>query len=376
MTGEELSYVQEAIESNWIAPMGFHVNQFEREIAEYVNSPYAVAVSSGTAGLHLALLAIGIQPGDYVFCPTFTFIASINPIVYEKGIPIFIDSDQETWNMSPKALRKAFQSAAACNQLPKAVIVTHIYGQNAQMAVIKEICDEYQTPIIEDAAESLGSIYQGQFSGTIGDIGVYSFNGNKMITTSGGGMIVCKNKELEKRMKYLATQAKSAVPYYLHETIGYNYRMSNLLAAVGRAQLKSINQKIKRRRDIFQYYKESFTGNPNIMPMPDDQNGSFSNRWLSSFVLQSGNPGELVEILDRKNIESRRLWNPMHQQPVFKNTKIFTEQVDVCFADQLFESGISLPSGSNLTEDEQQYVIHQVEEYLTQSARKVAKHEW
>lgn len=364
MTGDELDYIKDAIEKNWVAPSGFHIDEFEREIGKYVGASNTVAVSSGTAGLHLALLAIGIKPGDKVYCPTFTFAASVNPILYEKGIPVFIDAEKDTWNISPIALRNAFLVAEKKDELPIAVIVTHIYGQNAQMKEIKEICDYYHVPIIEDAAESLGSIYDSKYSGTIGDFGVYSFNGNKIITTSGGGMVVCNDKAKADYIKYIATQAKSNKPYYFHEKIGYNYRLSNLLAGVGRAQLKSLSKKVEKRRDIYKNYCKAFKENEYIELMPEDSAKSYSNRWLSALLLPEGTPSLLLKHLERFQIESRRLWKPMHQQPIFCDFQIYSENQGKYYADELFERGICLPSGSNLTDEEQMFIIEKVNSFF------------
>ncbi|MFC0491150.1 UDP-4-amino-4-deoxy-L-arabinose--oxoglutarate aminotransferase [Listeria grayi] len=363
MGGEEQLYIKEAFDKNWIAPVGFHIDNFEQEITKYVGSRYAVAVSSGTAGLHLALLALGVRAGDIVFCPSFTFVASANPILYQRAIPVLIDSENETWNMSPNALKIALKQANKGNKLPKAVIVTHIYGQSAKIGEIKKICDSYQVPIIEDACESLGTIYQGRETGTIGEIGVYSFNGNKIITASSGGMIVTNHKELAEQIKYLSTQAKANKNYYHHEAVGYNYRMSNILAGIGRAQLKTLPQKIKKRRQVFQLYQEEFAENPEVILMPQDEKGTNSNRWLSVILLKHQNPNDLVTFLAKHNVESRRVWKPMHRQPILQGHK-YVQSGDASISDELFNKGVCLPSGSNLTVEEQAFVIRLVNEFL------------
>lgn len=363
MTGEEQIYIQEAFEKNYIAPVGHNIDLFEREIAEYVHAKYAVAVSSGTAGLHLALTALEIGSNDIVFCSDFTFSASVNPIIYTGATPVLIDSEPTTWNMDPLLLEQAVQEVIKQGQHPKAVIVTHIYGQSAKMREILEICKNYQLKVIEDSCESLGTSSDLGMSGTIGDIGVYSFNGNKIITTSGGGMIVTNNEELSKKMKYLSTQAKSNVPYYLHEKLGYNYRLSNILAGIGRGQLQSLDQKIEKRRQIYKHYKEELASTAAINMMPEDAEGVRSNRWLSAITVDQLNPIESMSYFDEKNIETRALWNPLHKQPYIKkrNIRFFTKY---SVGENLFNRGLCLPSGSSLTELEQEYVISQLKQYF------------
>ncbi|KGL39147.1 aminotransferase DegT [Listeria sp. SHR_NRA_18] len=357
MAGTELDYIKEAFDTNWIAPVGPHVDTFEEELATYVGAKHAVAVSSGTAGLHLALLAAGVGEGDVVFCQSFTFAASVNPVLYQKAIPVLIDSDYNTWNMSTAALELAFKT-----RKPKAVIVTHIYGQAADMARIKQLCDANGALLIEDACESLGTTYAGKQTGTIGDIGVYSFNGNKIITTSGGGMVVTDKKEWADQIKYLSQQAKSTAPYYLHETVGYNYRLSNVLAGIGRAQLTTLDDKIQKKRAVFTKYQQAFHSTE-VEMMPIDQNGVVSNRWLSVILIPDKNPHDLMYFLEKENIESRLVWNPMHQQPFLKDID-FVKIEDKAVSEELFQSGLCLPSGSQLQNEEQERVIYLIKNYL------------
>lgn len=356
----ETEYVQQAFETNWIAPLGPNVEYFEKEISEYVGSKSALAVSSGTAALHLALDVLGIEHKDYVFCSTLTFVASVNPILYQGAIPVLIDSEPDTWNMSPIALKKAFEEYKRQNKLPKAVIVVNLYGQSADFFPIKELCDFYGVPIIEDAAESLGASYHGIKSGTFGAIGIYSFNGNKIITTSGGGMIVSNDVSLIKKAQFLSTQAKDPADYYLHTRKGYNYRMSNILAGVGRGQLKVLDERVKSRRRIFEIYKENLKNIECLKWMPEPDN-YYSTRWLScGFIdpkLSSISLKEIYRKMTRKGIEVRRIWNPMHAQPLFSNIDYFSHKDGESISDYLFENGLCLPSSSNMTDNQQMRVI-------------------
>lgn len=363
MTGDEQKYIQEAFEKNYIAPVGHNVNLFEKELAHYVKSKYAVAVSSGTAGLHLALVTLGVKEGDIVFCSDFTFSASVNPIFYTGATPVLIDSEITTWNMDPSLLEQAIIETNRQGKKPKAVIVTHIYGQSAKMKEIMGICKKYNMKVIEDSCESLGTISEQGMSGTIGDVGVYSFNGNKIITTSGGGMIVTDDEKIAQKAKYLSTQAKSNVPYYLHEEVGYNYRLSNILAGIGRGQLLSLEDKIKKRRQVYQRYQEELTTIPVLKMMPKDEDNVRSNRWLSVLTADNFDPISSVHYFKEKKIETRAVWNPLHRQPYIKNKRI-TYYTKENIGNKLFASGLCLPSGSNLTELEQEYVITQVKEYF------------
>lgn len=356
----ELDNIHDAFNSNWIAPLGPQVENFEKEMAEYVGIKGTVALSSGTAAIHLALKLLKIMQGDLVFCSTLTFAASANPIMYEGGVPVFIDSEPNSWNMSPVALRKAFEYAESIEKLPKAVIVVNLYGQSADFDKIKDICDSYNVPIIEDAAESLGATYNGLMSGTIGDYGIYSFNGNKIITTSGGGMLISNKVEHIEKARFLASQSRDPARHYQHSEIGYNYRMSNILAAIGRGQLREIENRISSRRSIFENYFNELSQINGIEFMSEMQYGR-SNRWLTVMTI---NPqftnisvNKLIDELEKHNIESRPVWKPMHLQPVFTQYKYFTHFDNQSCSDMLFNQGICLPSGSSLSRDEQQKVI-------------------
>jgi dTDP-4-amino-4,6-dideoxygalactose transaminase len=354
----ELEYVNEAFNANWIAPVGPNVDAFEIELAEKVGVKYAAAVSSGTAAIHLALRCLGIKRGDIVFCSSLTFVASANPIVYLGAEPVFIDSDYETWNMSPLALEYALHDAAKNNRFPRAVIVVNLYGQSANFKVISELCERYDVPIVEDAAESLGASYQGKSSGAFGDVGIYSFNGNKIITTSGGGMLVSDNKDIVEHARYLSTQAKDPVPYYHHVEIGYNYRMSNVLAGIGRGQLKVLDERVKARRNVFERYVEQMTGVEGITWMPELTDG-VSTRWLTTALIDPKITGverdQLLDRLHNAKIEARHVWKPMHRQPIYEEASYYSHGAD-SVSDQLFENGICLPSSSHLTPDQQQRV--------------------
>lgn len=361
MSGNEHRYINEAFETNWIAPLGPNVDAFEKEIADYVGANEAVAVSSGTAAIHLALSLLGVKKGDLVFCSSLTFIASANPIIYQGAEPVFIDSEPETWNMSPEALERAFKDALHDGKLPKAVIVVNLYGQSAKMDEIIELCDYYNVPIIEDAAESLGSSYKGKASGTFGEFGIYSFNGNKIITTSGGGMLVSNDTELLRKARFLATQARDPAPHYQHSHIGYNYRMSNILAGIGRAQLEVLEKRVEARKSVFEkYYQElvQFSGF-NFMP---ELKGTVSNRWLTALTINKAEAGvsvkELLNALSEQSIEARPVWKPLHLQPVFQGIKYYEHSQKENISEHLFKNGICLPSGSNMSEEDQMRVIN------------------
>nr|WP_246944336.1 aminotransferase class I/II-fold pyridoxal phosphate-dependent enzyme [Bacillus pinisoli] len=358
----ERKLLLEAFDSNWIAPLGPQVDLFEKEFAETVGSKGAVATSSGTAALHIALRLIDVGPGDYVFCSSLTFIASANPILYQGAEPVFIDSDRDTWNMCPQALEKAFQSCVyRFKKRPKAVIVVNLYGQCAKFDKIKEICDRYCVPIIEDAAESLGATYKNKSSGTFGEFGVFSFNGNKIITTSGGGMLVSDNLKALERARYLASQARQPVMHYQHEEVGYNYRLSNLLAAVGRGQLAQLDQKVQIKRSIYNNYFNELSKIKGIHFMPEISDG-YSTRWLTCITVDQKNTkldrNKIIKTMQQQNIEARPVWKPLHLQPVYKNNLFFTTQEVGSVSSHLFENGICLPSGASLTSKEQQRVIH------------------
>lgn len=363
MSGNEQKYIQNAFDSNWIAPLGPNVDEFESELASFVGVKGGAAVSSGTAAIHLALRLLDVKKGDTVFCSSFTFVASANPIVYLGAEPVFIDSEPETWNMSPQALAHALYDANKVGKLPKAVILVHLYGQSAKLDEILSLCNQYDIPIIEDAAESLGSTYKGKASGTFGRFGVYSFNGNKIITTSGGGMLVSDDAEALVKAKFLATQAKDPAPHYEHSEIGYNYRMSNILAGVGRGQLEVLEDRVRARRRIFNRYYEELSHIAGFCFMPELEN-TRSNRWLTTMMIDEKESGisieKLLKTLAEENIEARPTWKPLHMQPLFKESKYYSHQKDNDVSKRLFEKGICLPSGSNMMDEDQRRVIEAI----------------
>ena len=360
MGSEELKFVQEAFETNWIAPMGPNVNFFETEMANYIGINASAALSSGTAAIHLALKSLNIKENDIVFCSTLTFSASCNQIIYQGAIPVFIDSEYESYNMCPKALEKAFIEAKEKNQIPKAVIVVNLYGQSADLDKIKEICDRYNVPIIEDAAESLGATYKGRQSGTIGEMGIYSFNGNKIITTSGGGMLVSNNEIAIQKAKFWATQSRENERHYEHLELGFNYRMSNVVAGIGRGQLKKLDERIEQKKAIYDTYKNGFKDIDEIEMMPVCDYGR-PNYWLSVMTLKEGckvEPLDIILALEKENIESRPVWKPMHLQPFYKNCK-FVSIVDgnKSVAEDLFLRGICLPSDTKMSKEDMNKII-------------------
>lgn len=363
MNGNEQKYIQNAFDTNWIAPLGPNVDEFERELASFVGVKGGAAVSSGTAAIHLALRLLDVKKGDTVFCSSFTFVASANPIVYLGAEPVFIDSEAETWNMSPQALALALYDANKAGKLPKAVILVHLYGQSAKLDEILSLCNQYDVPIIEDAAESLGSTYKGKASGTFGRFGVYSFNGNKIITTSGGGMLVSDDVEALEKARFLATQARDLAPHYQHSQIGYNYRMSNILAGVGRGQLEVLEDRVRARRRIFNRYYEELSHIPGFFFMPELEN-TRSNRWLTTMMIDEKESGisieKLLTTLAEENIEARPTWKPLHMQPLFKESKYYSHQKDNDVSKRLFEKGVCLPSGSNMMDEDQRRVIQAI----------------
>ena len=353
LNGEEIDFIKDAIDSNWIAPLGPHVDAFESEVADYVGVKQAAALSSGTAALHLALEMLGVQKGDHVFCSDLTFVASANAIRYLNAIPVFIDAEPTSWNMSPSALEKAFESIS-----PKAVIVTDIYGQSADYKLIAEICDKHQTPIIEDAAESLGAEYNRKKCGSFGEMAILSFNGNKIITTSGGGMLLTDRSEFVLKAKKLSTQSREEALHYEHAQVGYNYRLSNILAALGRAQLKSLDQYVEKRRKIFNYYYNNLKDIEGIRFMPEIENGK-STRWLSVVLMENINHDKIEDIIrsfSEENIEVRPIWKPMHLQPVFEDASFYYNGQKPISA-SLFEHGLCLPSGSDLSKNDLNRII-------------------
>lgn len=358
MGGAERQFVADAFESNWIAPLGPHVDAFEKETAEYCGVKGALALSSGSAALHLGLKLLGVGAGDVVFCSSLTFIASVAPVLYQNAAPVFIDSDEESWNLSPEALLKAFADAEACGEMPKALIVAELYGQCPKMDSIIALCERYGVPILEDAAEALGASWRGKKCGSLTELGVLSYNGNKVITTSGGGMLLSDDREYLDKARFWATQARDRAPWYEHSEIGYNYRLSNLLAAVGRGQMIYLEERVARRRAIFARYQSELADTPEISLMPELA-GSFSNRWLSAVTVDPACGRTFLDVIsymDSQNIECRAVWKPMHRQPVFRGRKYFAHGTEsVC--DKLFNTGVCLPSCSAMTDAEQDWVI-------------------
>ena len=367
---EETAFVEEAFKTNWIAPMGPHVNAFETELASHVGVGYAAAVSSGTAAIHLGLILLGVKPGDTVFCSSLTFVGSCNPILYCGARPVFIDSEPTTWNMSPEALEQAFVWAKRESRLPACVILVNLYGQSANMDALLPICERYGVPVLEDAAESLGASYKGKSSGAFGRIGVYSFNGNKIITTSGGGMLLSDDPDLVTRARKLATQAREPEAHYEHLEMGFNYRMSNVLAGIGRGQLRVLPQRVAQRRRVFERYQEAFADFDQIQWMPEPV-GFHSTRWLTCFTLPGPDAAlkcsRLMKALERHLIEARPVWKPMHLQPLFEGAPYFQHEVGRDVSAGLFHAGVCLPSGSNLSESEQDRVIDNLRHALSVS---------
>ena len=354
--GYEQQFIKEAFDTNWIAPLGENVNKFEEEIANYVGVKTGAALSAGSAAIHLGLKALNVKQGDIVFCSSLTFSATCNPIIYQNATPVFIDSEYETWNMDPLALEKAFEKYPN----PKAVIVVHLYGTPAKMDEIIKICKKHNVPLIEDAAESLGSIYNGQQTGTFGEYGVFSFNGNKIITTSGGGMLVSNNEDGIKKVRFWSTQSKEPVRHYEHKEIGYNYRMSNICAGIGRGQLKVSDKRIEKKTEIYNKYKNELEKVKEIKMQPIPKNTK-PNHWLSVMTIDKDSkvkPLNIMETLEKENIDSRTVWKPMHLQPVFKEYDFITAKNDgTSVSEDLFNRGVCLPSDTKMTEEEQERVI-------------------
>lgn len=351
--GYEIEYIQEAFATNWIAPLGKNVDEFEKELAAKVGVKAAAALSSGTAAIHLALKAAGVGEGDIVFCQSLTFAATANPIIYQNAIPVFIDSDFATWNMSPVALEQAFDKYAAMGKKPKAVVVVHLYGLAADMDRISAICQKYEVPLIEDAAESLGTLYKGRHTGTIGDYGIFSFNGNKIITTSGGGMLVSDYTDKIAKVKFWATQSRDPARHYQHSELGYNYRLSNVLAGIGRGQLKVLDNRIARKKEIFEYYKRELSQLEGVTMMPVNE-WNEPNFWLSCMTLTGKVKSlDIIEALEGENIESRPIWKPMHLQPFYAGYDFVGDGV----ADQIFANGVCLPSDTKMTMEDLERVV-------------------
>lgn len=355
MHGEEQKFIKEAFDTNWVAPLGPNVNAFEKEMAEYVGIPYASALSAGTAAIHLALRILGVKEGDIVFVPSLTFSATCNPVVYEKAVPVFIDSEEETWNMNPEALKKAFEKYPN----PKAVIAVHLYGTPAKLDELLEICRAHNVPLIEDAAESLGSTYKGKHTGTFGKIGIYSFNGNKIITTSGGGMLVSFEEEITRQATFLATQARDPARHYQHSQIGYNYRMSNITAGIGRGQLLHLNEHKALKKAIYNKYKEAFSDIPEISMNPMNPDGD-ANNWLSCMTISPDcnvAPDMIMDALEKENIETRPIWKPLHLQPVFSECDFIKADDGECISEKIFDTGLCLPSDIKNTDEDMEQII-------------------
>lgn len=374
--GYEKQYIEEAFASNWIAPLGPNVDAFEKEFAVKAGASYAAALSSGTAALHLALRAAGVGMDDVVFCQSLTFSATANPIIYQNARPVFIDSDRETWNMDPVALEMAFKKYAKLGQLPKAVIVVHLYGLATDMDPIMEICRKYGTVVIEDAAESLGATYKGRQTGTFGDYGIFSFNGNKIITTSGGGMLVSEDKSKVDKVRFWSTQARDPARHYEHSELGFNYRMSNIAAGIGRGQLKVLDDRVAKKKYIFEYYKRELGDLPGLSFMPEND-WNEPNFWLSCMVLGGNSAvsvgsaggaaqvrlGEIMDALEAENIEARPIWKPMHMQPFFAEYDFVTAESS-SVSQELFEKGICLPSDTKMTDEDLDRVCGIIKKYI------------
>ena len=354
MGGNEMKYVNEAYNTNWIAPLGPNVNGFEEDLQNYLNINHAAALSAGTAAIHLSLILLGVKHGDEVLASSFTFSATVNPITYVGATPILVDSEKETWNMCPIELKRAIEDRISKGKKPKAIIIVHLYGMPAKMNELLEVANNYDIPIIEDAAEALGSKYNGQALGTYGKLGILSFNGNKIITTSGGGALVSNDKELIEKSRFLATQARDNAPHYQHSQVGFNYRMSNIVAGIGRGQMEVIDERVSQRRAIFHFYKEIFSKIPEVQLLEEPNDKFFSNYWLTAITINSEtiNREALRLAFEAENIEARPLWKPMHMQPVFENYPSYINGN----SEELFNKGLCLPSGSNLTENEKERI--------------------
>jgi dTDP-4-amino-4,6-dideoxygalactose transaminase len=366
MGGQEAAYVQEAFDSNWIAPLGPNVDGFEKDLEDFTGVQHAAALSSGTAAIHLALILLDVKPGDEVICQSFTFSASANPIRYMGATPVFVDSELDTWNISPDYLRQAIEDRIMKGSRPKAIIPVHLYGMPAKMEEIMSIANEFEIPVVEDAAEALGSSLKGKPCGSFGQLGILSFNGNKIITTSGGGALISDNENLILKARFLATQARDTAPHYQHSEVGYNYRLSNVCAGIGRGQMEVLQQRIRQRRWNYQYYLEALQNFDGVSFLEGPEE-FFSNRWLTCILVDPSltknkiSREEIRLALEHENIESRPLWKPMHLQPVFANTPFYGEGI----AEHLFEKGLCLPSGSNLLEKDLDKVSAIIRRLLT-----------
>jgi dTDP-4-amino-4,6-dideoxygalactose transaminase len=363
MSGAEMGFIRQAFAENYITTAGSNVGHFEQELCRLTGSAYAVALNSGTAAIHLALRVLGLQAGEEVLCSTFTFIATANPILYEKAVPIFIDSEPGTWNMCPRALETAIGDRLRQGRKPRAIILVHLYGMPARLTEILQIAGNYQIPVIEDAAEALGASYQGRPLGSFGDLGIISFNGNKIITTSGGGMLTAQQQSHAQKALFLASQAKDPAPYYLHSELGYNYRLSNVSAGIGLGQLTVLGERVGQRRAVFAYYRQALQHLP-ALSFPEELPGSFSNRWLSCLLVAPGQgpgPEALRLALEKENIEARPLWKPLHQQPLYAHCPYYGADV----AESLFRQGLCLPSGSALTTTDLDRIVRVIKDQFT-----------
>lgn len=370
MSGNEKKYIDQAFASNWIAPVGPNLDAFENEFCNKIGSKYSVAVSSGTAALHLALRVLDVGEGDIVFCSNFTFIASVTPILFQQAIPVLIDSDTESWNMSPALLAKALQDACRESKLPKAIVVVGLYGQSPDMRSILGLANQYNIPVIEDSAESLGSKFNDSFSGVMGTIGIFSFNGNKIITGSGGGILASGNAKYIEKARKLSTQAREPVLHYEHKELGYNYRMSNIIAGVCRGQLEVLDDRVKARREIFSKYSQILKEIDGLCWMPEPD-WSYSSRWLSCFTFSSDkykfDPRQLISFLSEQSIEARPLWKPLHLQPILSGVSVYDQRSDASgksLSEELYDSGVCLPSGSNMSDEDIERVAKLVKRFF------------
>lgn len=364
MSGKEQKYIQLAFDENYIAPIGSNLTGFEKELGMYLNIPNVAMLTSGTSAIHTALLVLGIKPGDEVIAPSFTFIACVNPIIYQGATPIFVDSNKETWNMSPQLLEQSIKDRIAKGKKPKAIIIVHLYGMPAKIDELLYIANKYEIPIVEDAAEALGSSYKGKKCGTFGDLSIISFNGNKIITSSGGGALISNNKKYIEYAKFLATQAKDEAPHYQHSQIGYNYRMSNIVAGIGRGQLEVIDERVAQRRANNEFYFREL-GHIKGINFLREFEGAFSNFWLTTIIVDDKLTGGVTRedirlALEKQNIESRPLWKPMHLQPIFKDYPAYLDGT----SEMLFEKGLCLPSGSNLTDNDRERIKEVIISYF------------
>ncbi len=360
LTGEEQKYVKEAFDTNWVAPLGPNVNGLEEDICTYTGVKACSALSSGTGAIHLALIMLGVGTGDEVLVSSFTFSATVNPIRYQLAIPVLIDSEKKTWNMSPELLETAIKDRISREKKPKAIILVHLYGMPSKMDQLMAIADKYKIPVVEDAAEAIGAKYYGKAMGTFGELGVFSFNGNKIITTSAGGALVSNDAKYIKQATYLATQARDDAPHYQHSQIGFNYRMSNIVAGIGRGQMEVLDDRVAARRNNFKFYKKELAEFSNIS-FVEEPEGFFANRWLTTILTDSFETREMIRLaLEKENIESRPLWKPMHLQPVFEMYPAYVDGT----SEDLFDRGLCLPSGSNLSEEDLRRVVEVIREVL------------